>query len=323
MKGPSQLLVDTGLLTEARAPLLIGPPPEDAATLSASGTSVELFFFEEATHARAGVGRAGVAPRSTGHDLAVVFHPKGKRRRDYALAVASHALGADGKLAIVGEKREGIVSAKKALTVRAKHSGKHAKLFVGAPRTDLPAELAAWEHCWDTGLGFEAVSYPGTFAEGRLDDASALLLETAALPEAGALLDLGCGSGVLGLATKRRHPGLDVTLADSDHLAVAASARGAELAGLAVHTVASDSVASIEGHFDAILLNPPFHEGVATSAGAAETVLRGAAERLAPGGMLWVVANRFLTHETVLESAGLQVERAAETGRFKVLRCRR
>lgn len=39
--------------------------------------------------------------------------------------------------------------------------------------------------------------------------------------------------------------------------------------------------------------------------------------------MLWVVANRFLTHEEVLEGSGLKVERAAETGRFKVLRCAR
>ncbi len=322
MKGACQLLLDTGLLDAAQAPLLIGAPADDAAALSKrDGTT--LFFFEEATHARAGVGQAGVAPQTDGHDLAVVFHPKGKRRRDYALAVAGHALGPGGRLAIVGEKREGIGSAKKALRVDAKYNGKHAKLFVGAPRADLPAELSAWESRWDTGLGFDAISYPGTFAEGRLDDASALLLETVTLPESGALLDLGCGSGVLGLAAKSRAPTLVVTLADSDHLAVAASARGAELAALDVRTVASDSVAKVEGSFDAILLNPPFHEGVATSAGVAESVLRGAAERLTEGGVLWVVANRFLTHERVLEDAGLQVARAAENGRFKVLRCGR
>ncbi|MBO6940680.1 MAG: class I SAM-dependent methyltransferase [Deltaproteobacteria bacterium] len=321
MKGASQLLVDTGLLEGARSPLLIGPPPEDASTLAETGA--ELFFFEEASHARAGVGHAGVAPRTGDHDLAVVFHPKGKRRRDYALAVASHALTEGGRLAIVGEKREGIGSAKKALKVTAKHSGSHAKLFVGEPRTDLPAQLSEWERRWDTGLGFEAVSYPGTFAEGRLDDASGLLLETAALPETGSLLDLGCGSGVLGLAAKSRVPALAVTLADSDHLAVAATKRGAELAELEVHALASDAVAKVDGTFDAILLNPPFHEGVATSADVAESVLRGASERLATGGVLWVVANRFLTHETVLEGAGLQVDRAAENGRFKVLRCQR
>jgi len=323
MKGASQLLVDTGLLAGARAPLLIGPPPDDAAALANEGAAAEVFFFEEASLARAGIGRAGVAPSTEGHDLAVVFHPKGKRRRDYALAIASHALADGGRLAIVGEKREGIGSAKKALSVRSKHSGRHAKLFVGEPRTDLPAALPDWERRWDTGLGFDAISYPGTFAEGRLDPASALLLETAELPEDGALLDLGCGSGVLGLAAKGRAPALRVTLADSDHLAVAATRRGGSLAELDIAAVASDAVAKVESSFDAILLNPPFHEGVATSAGVAESVLRGAASRLREGGLLWVVANRFLTHETVLEDAGLQVERAAETGRFKVLRARR
>ncbi len=318
MEGPAQLLVDTGLLTEADDPLLVGPPATDAA-----GLGGRAFFFSEAERSRAGVGDAGVAPASEGHDLAVVFHPKGKRRRDYAFAVASHALAPGGRLVVVGGKRDGIGSAKKRLTLRHQQSGRHAKLFVAEPRTDLPTALEAWEERWDTGLGFEAVSYPGTFAEGRLDPASALLLETVALPERGRLLDLGCGSGVLGLAAKRRQPGLDITLADADHLAVAASRRGAELAELAVTTVASDAVAKVEGTFDAILLNPPFHEGVKTSSGAAEGVLKGAAERLRDGGTLWVVANRFLTHEEVLEKAGLTVERAAETGRFKVLRCRR
>lgn len=316
MEGPAQLLVDTGLLAAATDPLLVGPPPADAAALGG-----RAFFFSEAELGRAGTGEAGVAPTSGGHDLAVVFHPKGKRRRDYAFAVASHALADGGQLVVVGGKRDGIGSAKKQLTVLRKQSGRHAKLFVAEPRNDLSVQLGDWETRWDTGLGFEAVSYPGTFAEGRLDAASALLLDTVTLPENGRLLDLGCGSGVLGLAAKRRQPALEVTLADADHLAVAASRRGAELAELEVTAVASDAVAKVEGTFDAILLNPPFHEGVKTSAGVAESVLQGAAERLRGNGTLWVVANRFLTHEDVLEKTGLTVERAAETGRFKVLRC--
>ena len=333
MEGPSRLLLDTGHLTDAKAPLLVGAPAADAAALlEQAGPGGRAFFFDETALELAGLGErgtAGVAPQSSGHDVAVVFHPKGKRRRDWALTVASHALAEGGRLVVVGGKREGIGSAKKLLRLHDQRSGRHAKLFVADPLRDRSTDLEAWEERWPTGLGFDAVSYPGTFAEGRLDEATALLLETLALPdtaETGAprrVLDLGCGSGILGIAAKRRAPGLEVHLADTDHLAVAASRRTAELAGTQVRVHASNATAGLEGAYDVILLNPPFHEGVKTRASAAEGVLLGAAHRLRPEGVLWVVANRFLPHEDVLEGAGMRVERAAETGRFKVLRCTR
>ncbi len=328
MEGSSQLVVDTGLLAAAERPLLVGSP--DAAQLLADHPHAQAFFFDEVGRARALAAgadpqrcTAGVRPTRSGHDLAVVFHPKGKRRRDWALAVASDALADDGQLVVVGAKREGIGSAKKLLDLRSERSGRHAKLFVAAPLRGRGTDLDAWEVRWPTGLGFEAVSLPGTFAEGRLDDASAMLLQTVELPRRGRLLDLGCGSGVLGIEAKRRAPALEVHLADADHLAAEATRRTAALAELEVTVHATDATAGLRGKFDVILLNPPFHEGVKTRASAADPVLSGAADALAPPGVLWVVANRFLPHEHVLEAAGLSVQRVREDGRFKVLRCTR
>ena len=327
MEGTSQLLLDTGALERAARPLLVGS--EDAAALLEAHSEARAFFFDETALARcrsrgAPLDRteAGARPTTDGHDLVVVFHPKGKRRRDWALCVASHAVAEGGELILVGAKREGIGSAKKLLQLRDQRSGRHAKLYQADPMREADPDLDQWESRWETGLGFAAVSLPGTFAEGRLDDGSRLLLEHLELPTTGRLLDLGCGSGVLGVEAKRREPGLEVHLADADHLAVLASERTGRLAGVQVEVHASDSAAQLVAPFDVILLNPPFHEGVKTRASAAEGVLHGAADALAEGGTLWVVANRFLPHEDALETRGLRVERAAATGRFKVLRCR-
>ena len=324
LHGTSRLALKSGVLRGATRALLVDPPPEDAAALSrAVEPAAAVSFFAVHSRERAGIGTDGPALTTRDHDVVMVFHPKGTRRRDYALAQASQALVEGGTLAIVGTKREGIMAVRKRFDVRAQRYGDHAKLFIVEPAHNAMESLKSWEVVWDTGLGFDAISYPGTFAEGRLDGGTKLLLETlgtASLPTSGRLLDLACGSGVLGIAAKRQRPALEVHLADADHLAVAASRRTAEESCAEVTVYASNGVATVPGDFDVILLNPPFHEGVATSEDASAELIRGAAGRLRPGGVLWVVANEFLSHENVLDTVQLSHRRVAANGRFKVLR---
>jgi len=224
---------------------------------------------------------------------------------------------ATDRLAVVARKKEGAKPAKKDLAARAtaptSEVGHHCQLHVGTS-PNATATLADHRSTWITREGVEVTSYPGVFAHGRLDDASALLLAHAEVD--GAVLDLACGAGVLGETLRRRGGVSRLVLADVDHLALAAARQTAPSA----EVVASDGYSNVRGPFDAIVLNPPFHRGVATDYDVPCRMLREAPDHLRRGGALWVVANRFLPYREVLDGAFSEVEEKADDGRFRLWR---
>jgi len=70
------------------------------------------------------------------------------------------------------------------------------------------------------------------------------------------VLDLGTGSGILGLYCALRQA--DVTGADVDELAIRHTADAARLLGVDLKLVVSDLFSNIPGQFDLVLFNPPY-----------------------------------------------------------------
>ncbi|MBF0623727.1 MAG: methyltransferase [Magnetococcales bacterium] len=171
--------------------------------------------------------------------------------------------------------------------------------------------------------GLTLATRPGLFSWDSPDPASLLLL--AALedtPPVPRLLDWGCGSGLLGVALARRWPGCRVTMTDDQFSAVACARQSAAWNGVdkrcQIWAEAGIGETLSKHTFDAIVTNPPFHRGVATDRHTTPTFLRAAAQRLAPGGSLWVVGNRFLDYGTRLAQVLTRVRQVADDGRFTV-----
>lgn len=162
-------------------------------------------------------------------------------------------------------------------------------------------------------------SLPGIFAYERLDEGTRLLLETIAVPAAARVLDIGCGSGAIGLLTAKLGAA-QVDLVDVNMLAVAAAAENIVLNSVdGARALASDGVPpGRAGRYDLVLTNPPFHVGKAVDYDIAQAFIGQARQALKPGGQFVLVANQFIRYDQVLGSAFERVACLAETRSYRV-----
>lgn len=265
-------------------------------------------------------------------DLVVVFLQKGNLLNEHLLASLRQCVPIGCRVILLGEANAGIRSAEKWLTKHvgptlSRDSARHCVLFeavlVEQPTVALeePAESS-----YEIPAGANSLhvcSRPGVFSYGRLDEGTALLLQS--LPEAisGRVLDFGCGTGVIGAVIKSKYPDVAVILADSSVFALRATKQTFERNGLAVDSiVATDVFSDISGEFDLVISNPPFHRGHGTDYRAVESFIAGCSKHLRPDGCLLLVANRFLPYESLL-AAHFQITQLSQTDKFKILLARR
>lgn len=139
----------------------------------------------------------------------------------------------------------------------------------------------------DRGRLIQAFSRPGVFAHRRVDPGARRLLEKLELAGGETVLDIGCGSGVLSLASALRAEGVRVHAIDSCARAVECAARGAALNGLENVTVQLDCSGLLppETRYRVVLANPPYYAAFQIAQHFVET----ARKALEPGGQMLLV----------------------------------
>jgi 16S rRNA (guanine1207-N2)-methyltransferase len=170
------------------------------------------------------------------------------------------------------------------------------------------------------------VSRPGLFAWDRVDRASALLAAHLPSDLRGRVADLGAGYGYLASQIVARCPNVStIDLYEADaraleparlNLARAQHECGRELA-VAVHW--HDVTRGLPQRYDAIVSNPPFHQGRADLPELGRAFIVSAAEALLPNGRLLIVANRHLPYEAILAASFRDVRTLATQEGFKVI----
>jgi 16S rRNA (guanine1207-N2)-methyltransferase len=164
--------------------------------------------------------------------------------------------------------------------------------------------------------------YPGVFAKGGLDNATAALLACMPDPPAGAaVLDYGCGAGVIAGALLRRVPDLKLQLLDAD--AVAAEAARQNLPDALVRVGASWSALPAYQRYDRIVSNPPIHDGKERDYSVLQRLIDGAPGRLVDDGEMWLVLQRQVPVSEELWLRFDEVEEVWSDTRFRVWRAAR
>jgi 16S rRNA (guanine1207-N2)-methyltransferase len=161
---------------------------------------------------------------------------------------------------------------------------------------------------------------PGIFSVDHIDPGSELLARHLPANLRGCVADLGAGWGFLADAVLRHCPKVErIDLFEADARALACARLNLAEHARAVHFHWHDVCAGLSNTYDAIVMNPPFHTGQATTVDLGRSFLKTAAAALKRGGRMFVVANRQLAYEAVLEASGLAWRNAGEDKTYKLL----
>ncbi|WP_193040358.1 MULTISPECIES: methyltransferase [unclassified Pseudomonas] len=138
--------------------------------------------------------------------------------------------------------------------------------------------------------------------------------------------DLGCGNGVLAIASALQNPDAHYTLVDESYMAVQSAAENwqAALGDREVIVRADDGLAGqAPQSLDVVLCNPPFHQQQVVGDFLAWRMFQQAREALVVGGALYIVGNRHLGYHSKLARLFRGVEQVAATPKFVILKARK
>ena len=168
-------------------------------------------------------------------------------------------------------------------------------------------------------LKFETDS--GVFSRTELDRGTEVLLESLPDEVSGAVLDMGCGWGIIGVAVGMHWPGTVITMADINQRACDLSRKNAAANGVSATVVESDGYEKILGsRYDLILQNPPIRAGKAVI----YQMFADASTCLNKKGELWLVIRKQQgapSAITYLKTLFEDVETVEKKSGFWIIRC--
>lgn len=340
-RNPETLPLDPDVLREGT----ICEFQADFAVLAQGGTVVQpwrdRYLAAEAADLHVVSSGREVADASFGQ---VLVHLQKSRSATFSdLQHAWRILKPDGQLLLAGTNSLGVVSAVKRLAsqleqtpiVVANRARARVVRFkkdqgVGPLFDESPGFAVQIVSIRDEPFEFELETLPGVFSAKRLDPGSQALLRVlagfAGHKPPKRIVDLGCGTGVLGIAAATLWPETEVLLVDGDHRAVECAQNNLERLGLTDRCRVSWWDAKeppLDGRFDLALVNPPFHQrGMDVDYGPALALFDSLHGWLRPGRRALIVANQKLPYEAPLENLG-QLEILQSDRGYKLLSLKR
>ncbi|SDB90682.1 methyltransferase [Acinetobacter boissieri] len=271
----------------------------------------------------------GITPPHQEYDQAVIFVPKSKELLNYVLhQVASH-LAKGCQIFLVGEKKIGVERAAKQLQVYGNtlklDSARHCQLWLTQLEQPVAKKpLSDWVKTYPINIEQDTLkicALPGVFSQNHLDLGTAVLLPQLKNITKGRIADFGCGAGVIACYLAKKNKKNTIYALDVDAFALESTKMTFEANQLTsqLECCAVRGISDMPSGLNAIVSNPPFHQGVKTNYDVSETLCREAKQHLKNRGELWIVANRFLNYAPLIEqSFGTCTVKTDQNG-FKVL----
>jgi 16S rRNA (guanine1207-N2)-methyltransferase len=265
-----------------------------------------------------------VATRAEGPAAMVVVNLTRSRAESLGnVALGLGLLAPGGRLVVAGAKGDGIDSLARAVGEAVPVAGSfvkaHGRVFWLERPERLPEAVEAWARAAAPAANAEGfVTAPGMFSPEHADPGSRRLAEAIAGRLAGRVADLGAGWGWLARAALESNPGIaELDLHEAELLALDAARLNVADPRARFHW--SDVTRLGAGAYDAVVMNPPFHQGRAAEPDLGAAFIAAAARVLKPQGRLVMVANRQLPYEAVLDAGFRRWTKLGEEGGYKRL----
>lgn len=239
--------------------------------------------------------------------------PRNKEEALFQLKNLLSILPINTKIFIVGENHNGVRSVEQMISewcpIYKIDSACRCGLYLGHIRKHPSFHP---EHYWQEYFveGVAVRTLPGVFGRNKIDDGSKLLISTFSKTIKGNIADIACGTGILSSFLSKITNNITLTLSDSYGPAIEASRATLIANKIPATVVAGDIYSSINGSFDMIISNPPFHNGRYTTYKTAENIISNAHIYLRIGGELRIVAHSSLPYSNLLNNV---------FGRYKIL----
>ncbi|KDE38717.1 Ribosomal RNA small subunit methyltransferase C [Nitrincola lacisaponensis] len=260
--------------------------------------------------------------------------PKEKALVHYLINQTARLLRPGGELWLIGDKSEGV-----------RGFNKRAAERLGGPLSEHKVSAGLWfarishdpqqagndlddQHYTETRPvtdrhGYSFISKPGLYGWQKVDPGSAFLIAelptmlNQPFPLSGRVLDLGCGFGYLSLQTAGTQTQLTCT--DNNAAALHCCQANLEAQGILAEVVASNAGDTLQGPYDILLCNPPFHSGFATNLDLTSRFIAASARLLSPQGQACFVVNKHIPLEQKAQRYFARIRLYADNGQFKLI----
>jgi len=250
---------------------------------------------------------------------------------NHLINVAAEQLKPGARLILLGDKSEGIKSYAKNGQKRLNGDRSESKLGGESWRVELTVGKTTGAPLDDQNYNqvrevanvseYSLRSKPGVYGWKKIDLGSLQLIDRLPsmlgreLPVASErVLDLGCGSGYLTLASCSQ--ATTITATDNNAAAIKATQATLQAAGLEAEVCLTNAGEELASEYDLILCNPPFHSGFGIDYDLTDRFSKNAAKLLAAEGKACFVVNQHVPLKRIASSYFESVELDQDTGNF-------
>lgn len=259
-----------------------------------------------------------VAP-SGEYAAAIVCLPRAKAEARALIAQAVQVTGG-GLVVVDGQKTDGVDSILREIRARVDVGDVIAKAH-GKVFSFMGGDFADWADPGPRDIG-GFVTRAGVFSADGPDRGSVALAQALPAQLPANVADLGAGWGYLARAILARQGVKTLHLVEAEHAALDCARLNIPDARAQFHWADATRFRPPTA-LDAVITNPPFHTERAADTGLGQAFIAAAAAMLAPGGVLWLVANRHLPYEVAINAHFGEMREVAGDRSFKILQAAR